>query len=184
MSPRGIWLYTTQLCENDERRGCLVRPKNMHKQHFLHQSVELLQLQLRGIASNALLFNRHCFSHPSKELMDVNSKYVIGDKEIGSGHYGVVRTCTSRGTMRLAKRGMEALLWEAADNSTCQILQSSGTIHHCPTSTEPWWFSSHEVCCPQDLCWSLPLPIVDYHSCNSINCYTRAEESSKHEFSI
>lgn len=29
--------------------------------------------------------------------MDVNSKYVIGDKEIGSGHYGVVRTCTSRG---------------------------------------------------------------------------------------
>lgn len=32
-----------------------------------------------------------------KELMDVNCKYVIGDKEIGSGHYGVVRQCTSRG---------------------------------------------------------------------------------------
>eukprot|EP00903_Cladosiphon_okamuranus_P014850 g13751.t1 len=30
--------------------------------------------------------------------MDVNSKYVVGDKEIGSGHYGVVRTCTSRAT--------------------------------------------------------------------------------------
>jgi len=29
--------------------------------------------------------------------MDVNSKYIVGDKEIGSGHYGVVRTCTSRG---------------------------------------------------------------------------------------
>ena len=33
--------------------------------------------------------------------MDVNSKYVIGDKEIGSGHYGVVRTCTSRGERRM-----------------------------------------------------------------------------------
>lgn len=32
-----------------------------------------------------------------QELMDVNSKYIIGDQEIGSGHYGVVRTCTSRG---------------------------------------------------------------------------------------
>ncbi|CAM9226582.1 unnamed protein product [Hapterophycus canaliculatus] len=30
--------------------------------------------------------------------MDVNSKYVVRDKEIGSGHYGVVRVCTSRAT--------------------------------------------------------------------------------------
>lgn len=29
--------------------------------------------------------------------MDVNSKYIIENKEIGSGHYGVVRKCTSRG---------------------------------------------------------------------------------------
>ncbi|CAM9837827.1 unnamed protein product, partial [Pylaiella littoralis] len=33
-----------------------------------------------------------------KELIDVNSKYIIGNKVIGSGHYGVVRTCTSRAT--------------------------------------------------------------------------------------
>ncbi|CAM9203843.1 unnamed protein product [Ectocarpus sp. 12 AP-2014] len=34
----------------------------------------------------------------TEELMDVNSKYLIRDKEIGSGHYGVVRTCISRAT--------------------------------------------------------------------------------------
>lgn len=57
--------------------------------------------------------------------MDVNSKYVIGDKEIGSGHYGVVRTCTSRGIARLAKRGMEALPCEVAKSSTPQTVPNT-----------------------------------------------------------
>lgn len=35
----------------------------------------------------------------TKDLVDVNSKYEVDDKEIGSGHYGVVRLCTAKGEL-------------------------------------------------------------------------------------
>lgn len=38
--------------------------------------------------------------------MDVNSKYLVNDKEIGRGHYGVVRSCTSRCELLLSKTGV------------------------------------------------------------------------------
>lgn len=49
-----------------------------------------------GNKSDLLLFN-DTTNMPWQDLMDVNSKYVIDGKEIGRGHYGVVRSCTSRG---------------------------------------------------------------------------------------
>ena len=32
---------------------------------------------------------------------DVNDKYDVGDKKIGSGHYGVVRLCTAKGELKI-----------------------------------------------------------------------------------
>lgn len=34
-----------------------------------------------------------------QDVMDVSSKYDVDDKEIGSGHYGVVRLCTAKGEL-------------------------------------------------------------------------------------
>jgi hypothetical protein len=40
--------------------------------------------------------HRRSSSRVTEELLDVNAKYIIDDKEIGHGHYGVVRKCRCR----------------------------------------------------------------------------------------
>ena len=43
------------------------------------------------------VFDEKCYLE--QDLMDVNSKYEVDEKEIGSGHYGVVRLCTAKGEL-------------------------------------------------------------------------------------
>lgn len=49
----------------------------------------------KPVAFNA---HRRSSSRVTEELLDVNARYLIEDKEIGHGHYGVVRKCRSRDT--------------------------------------------------------------------------------------
>lgn len=78
-----------------------------------------------GTILYSTLINRS--ATPAKELMDVNSKYVIGDKEIGSGHYGVVRTCTSRGELKrvaLPLPRMQPMVTRSIANKQCLSFQN------------------------------------------------------------
>jgi len=54
--------------------------------------------------------------------MDVNSKYIVGDKEIGSGHYGVVRTCTSRGEQERMGQTVQTLYRYNATESELYLI--------------------------------------------------------------
>ena len=42
--------------------------------------------------------HRRVSSRVTEELLDVNTRYLIDDKELGHGHYGVVRKCVCRET--------------------------------------------------------------------------------------
>jgi hypothetical protein len=45
-----------------------------------------------------LSVHRRVSSRVTEELLDVNTRYLIDDKELGHGHYGVVRKCVCRET--------------------------------------------------------------------------------------